>query len=156
MCFNYLYLSAELSDFQYTMPWRHNKKKTDIAKSHYALVIRAALRWMLHVFAAFPRHEIHECKYSANKESRALFTSFTFLIFVQRLLPYRPLSSLCSSLRYFPLALFHNESNFNPRRILICAAHFRVYDLMNATPHLPPSTAVRASSLDKSPAYALL
>lgn len=33
--------TAELRDVQY-MP--HNKKKTDIAKSHYALVIRAALR----------------------------------------------------------------------------------------------------------------
>lgn len=94
---------------------------------------------MLHVSAAFPRHEIHECKYSANKESRALFTSFTFLIFVPCLLPRRPPPSLCSFLRYStPSLLHHNGSNFNPRRIATPrATRFRVYDLMNATPHLP-------------------
>lgn len=81
-----------------------------MTKSHYALVIRAALRWMLRVSAAFPHHEIHECKYSGNKESRALFTSFTFLIFIPRLFLFAPPPSirLCffipalSFLRYFP------------------------------------------------------
>lgn len=132
-----------------------------MAKSHYALVIRAALRWMLHVSAAFPRHEIHECKYSANKESRALFTSFTFLIFVPCLLPRRPPPSLCSFLRYSTPSLFHhNGSNFNPRLIATPrATRFRVYDLMNATPHLPPSTAVPrffpSVNLRRTPYYKL-
>lgn len=58
-----------------------------MAESHYGPVIRA-----LHYdeCCTCPRgfsavREIHECKYFENKESRALFTSFTFLIFVPRL-----------------------------------------------------------------------
>lgn len=76
-----------------------------MTKSHYALVIRAALRWMLRVSAAFPHHEIHECKYSGNKESRALFTSFTFLIFIPRLFLFAPPPASASAF-LFPRVLF--------------------------------------------------
>lgn len=71
------------------------------------------------------------------------------------------LPALCSFLRYSIPSLFHrNGSNFNPRRIATPrATRFRVYDLMNATPHLPPSTAVPrffpSVNLRRAPYYKL-
>lgn len=134
----------ELSDIQYMMSRWHNKKKTDMMKSHYALVIRAALRWMLHVSAAFPHHEIHECKYPRIKShARSLHHSpFSFLFRIS----FHPTLFLCSSLHYSSLALLHNRSNFNSRRASWYAPPIFVLDLMNATPH-------HLSTIDNSPRF---
>lgn len=121
------------------------------ASNPRCITMNAAMLRLFHV-TRFMNANIPGIKSHARSLHHSPF-SFSFRAAFQIILfyPFLPLffyvtSSLSSSVASQTL-------NLDPG---LCTIHFRVYDLMNVTPHLPLSTTVRASSLGKSPVYALL
>lgn len=114
---------------------------------------------MLHVSAAFPHHEIHECKYSGNSHARSLHHSpfsFSFCVFFYSLsLSLLPFYFYFLSYLIFSVHFFVRSNLKHGRVSTLWLWHARdryVFPvLMNATPHLSPIDNVdRAFSLDKS------